>query len=223
MTFHILLAEDDSLLRKLIKRNLEMRGFSVYESANGKEALSVAESADIDLVIADIMMPVIDGNELVRSIRSGNAELPIIMLTALGTIEDKKKSYDCGADDYVTKPVNFDELELRMRALLRRYGRVSKQKLQVGNTELDYNTKTLRVNGFVKETAKKEFLLLFTLLSSPSRIYSRTQLLDEVWGMESESLERTVDVHVNKIREKLTDSDVAVVSVRGLGYKAERK
>lgn len=137
-----------------------MRGFSVYESANGKEALSVAESADIDLVIADIMMPVIDGNELVRSIRSGNAELPIIMLTALGTIEDKKKSYDCGADDYVTKPVNFDELELRMRALLRRYGRVSKQKLQVGNTELDYNTKTLRVNGFVKETAKKEFLLL---------------------------------------------------------------
>ncbi|MCI8342969.1 MAG: response regulator transcription factor [Clostridia bacterium] len=221
--FHILLAEDEFPLRKLIKFNLEKRGFSVYESGNGQEALSFLESADVDLMIADIMMPVLDGNRLTQMVKSKNADLPVIMLTALSTIGDKKKSFEGGADDYMTKPVDFDELELRIRALLRRYGRVSKQKIQIGNTELDFLTKTLKVNSSVIETPKKEFLLLFTLLSSLGRIFSRTQLLDEIWGMDSESLERTVDVHINKLREKLVNSDVAIVSVRGLGYKAEQK
>lgn len=145
------------------------------------------------------------------------------MLTALSAIDDKKKSFEGSADDYLTKPVDFDELELRIRALLRRYGRVSRQKIQIGNTELDFISKTLKVNSVLIETTKKEFLLLYTLVSSLDRIFSRTQLLDEIWGMDSESLERTVDVHVSKLREKLFQSDVTILSVRGLGYKAERK
>lgn len=220
--FNILLAEDELPLRKLIKYNLERRGFCVYESGNGEEALALSESKDVDLIIADIMMPVVNGNQLTRIVKSRNADLPVIMLTALSTIDYKKKSFEGGADDYLTKPVDFDELELRIRALLRRYGRVSKQKIQIGNTELDFLTKTLKINSVITDTAKKEFLL-FTLLSSLGRIFSRMQLLDEIWGMDSESLERTVDVHINKLREKLVKSDVAIVSVRGLGYKAERK
>lgn len=133
------------------------------------------------------------------------------------------QSFEGGADDYLTKPVDFDELDLRIRALLRRYGRVSKQKIQIGNTELDFLTKTLKVNSVLIETTKKGFLLLYTLFSSLGRIFSRTQLLDEIWGIDSESLERTVDFHISKLREKIVQSDVMITSVRGLGYKAERK
>lgn len=221
--FHILLAEDEVPLRKLIKRNLEMRGFAVYEGGNGNEALSLLEQKDVDLVIADVMMPALDGNQLTQAIKSSDADLPVLMLTALSAIADKRKSFEGGADDYMTKPVDFEELELRVRALLRRYGRVSKQKIQAGNTQLDFVSKTLKVNGITVDTTKKEFLLLFTLLSLQGRIFSRAQLLDEVWGMDSEGLERTVDVHINKLREKLLQSGVAIVSVRGLGYKAELK
>ena len=169
------------------------------------------------------MMPALDGNQLTQAIKSSDADLPVLMLTALSAIADKRKSFEGGADDYMTKLVDFEELELRVRALLRRYGRVSKQKLQAGNTQLDFVSKTLKVNGITVDTTKKEFLLLFTLLSLQGRIFSRAQLLDEVWGLDSESLERTVDVHINKLREKLLQSDVAIVSVRGLGYKAELK
>lgn len=199
-----------------------MRGFEVFESENGKDALSVLDSKDINLIIADVMMPVLDGNELARLSKERNAELPVLMLTAPDTIEDKRKSFGGGADDYLVKPVDFDELELRIRALLRRYGKISAQKIRMGNVVLDYLEKALTVNGQTIETTKKEFLLLYTLLSSPGKIYSRTQLLDEVWGTDSESLERTVDVHINKLREKLTSSDIRIVAVRGLGYKAEK-
>ena len=164
--FHILLAEDEVPLRKLIKRNLEMRGFAVYECGNGNETLSLLEQKDVDLVIADVMMPALDGNQLTRAIKSFDGDQPVLMLTALSTIADKRKSFEGGADDYMTKPVDFEELELRVRALLRRYGRVSKQKIQAGNTQLDFVSKTLKVNGITVDTTKKEFLLLFTLLSS---------------------------------------------------------
>lgn len=221
--FHILLAEDETPLRKLIKRNLEMRHFKVTDCAGGKSALLALENSDADIVITDIMMPDMDGNELTQQIKSINPDLPVLMLTALGSIDDKRSGFGAGADDYMTKPVNFDELELRIRALLRRYGRVSGNKIQTGNTRLDYATKTLTVNDTEIVTTKKEFLLLFTLLSSRGRIFSRSQLLDEIWGADSESLERTVDVHINKLREKLSDSDIVITSVRGLGYKAETK
>ncbi len=145
--FQILLAEDDLPLRKLTKRNLELRGFCVHESGNGNEALSVLENKNIDLVIADIIMPDLDGNELTKAIKSLNPDLPVLMLTELNTIGDKRKSFEGGADDYMTKPVNFEELELRLRALLRRYGCVSTQKIQAGNTQLDFSTKTLKVNS----------------------------------------------------------------------------
>lgn len=221
--FHILLVEDEIGLRKLIKYNLEKRGYFVYESSNGKDALTLINNSKIDLIVTDIMMPIMDGNQLISKIKLKNSDLPIIMLTALNTIEDKKKSFEGGADDYLTKPVNFDELDLRIRALLRRYGRVSKLKLQIGNTELNYLEKTLKVDNSIVETTKKEFLLLYTLCSCLERIYSRSQLLDDIWGITSESLDRTVDVHISRLREKLSQSDIVISSIRGLGYKAELK
>lgn len=221
--FRVLIAEDDCNLRKLIKKNLELRGFDVIGCEDGKAALSILETQSVNIVITDVMMPYIDGNELTGRIKKDHKNLPVIMLTALDAITDKKKSFKEGADDYIVKPVDFDELELRIRAILRRYGKVAAQKTSMGNTSLDYMTKTLHVNGKIVETAKKEFLLLYVLLSSPGQIFSRSQLLDEVWGEDSESLERTVDVHVAKLREKLEGSDVKITAVRGLGYKVEKR
>ena len=221
--FRVLIAEDDCNLRKLIKKNLELRGFDVICCEDGKAALSVLETQTANIVVTDVMMPNVDGNELINRIKKDHKDLPVIMLTALDAITDKKKSFNEGADDYIVKPVDFDELELRIRAILRRYGKVAAQKTVMGNTTLDYMTKTMYVNGKIVETAKKEFLLLYVLLSSPGQIFSRTQLLDDVWGEDSESLERTVDVHVAKLREKLEDSDVKITAVRGLGYKVEKR
>lgn len=220
--FSILIAEDDAPLRKLIKKNLEARNFSVTDCANGAEAITALEKKKIDLVLTDTMMPVTDGNELARKVKEFDEDLPVVMLTALDALDDKRKSYRCGADDYITKPVDFDELELKLRALLRRYGKVSSNRLKIGDLTLDYAAKEVRLGETVIDTTKKEFLLLFALASSPGRIFSRTQLLDEVWGLDSESFERTVDVHVNKLREKLAASKVTIVSVRGLGYKVEK-
>ena len=218
--FKILLAEDDENLRKLLKKHLVINGYEVAECVDGLDASEKFESKHFDLLITDIMMPRMDGNELVNFIKERKKDFPIIMLTALDTIFDKRKSFESGADDYMTKPVNFEELILRMSALLRRYNIVNTKVLSHKNTVLDYDKKIVRIDGKEKELTKKEFLLLFKLMSSPDKIFSRAQLLDEIWGFDSYSIERTVDVHITKIREKLNSSDVEVISVRGLGYKA---
>ena len=218
--FKILLAEDDENLRKLLKKHLVINGYEVTECVDGLDASEKFESKHFDLLITDIMMPRMDGNELVNFIKERKKDFPIIMLTALDTIFDKRKSFESGADDYMTKPVNFEELILRMSALLRRYNIVNTKVLSHKNTVLDYDKKIVRIDGKEKELTKKEFLLLFKLMSSPDKIFSRAQLLDEIWGFDSYSIERTVDVHITKIREKLNSSDVEVISVRGLGYKA---
>lgn len=217
--FKILIAEDDVNLNRLINKNLTDRGYSVVSALNGKQARAVFDSQKPDLLVTDIMMPETDGITLVKLIKKDCPDFPIIMLTALDTIEDKKESFESGADDYISKPVNFDELALRINALLRRYRLVTLSDIKHKKIKLDYAAKSLTIDNAPIELTKKEFLLLYMLLSSPGRIFSRTQILDEVWGYESESFERTVDVHINKLREKLHDSSAEIVTVRGLGYK----
>lgn len=219
--FSILLAEDDTNLRTLIAKNLQLRGFVVHTAQDGVAALELLNTCDINIVVTDILMPMMDGNGLVQAVKRVKPNMPVIMLTALDSIFDKRQSFNSGADDYMVKPVDFDELELRIRAILRRYGQVSAQRLTLGNTVVDYNTKTVSIDGKHIVTTKKEFLLLYMLASNVGQIFSRAQLLDEVWGMDSQSTERTVDVHILKLREKLSTSDIKITSVRGLGYKAE--
>ena len=217
--FAILLAEDETNLRSLIQKNLELRGYNVTACADGAQALDTFESGHFDLLITDIMMPGMDGDTLVSEIKARKKDMPVIMLTALGSIHDKQKSFTTGADDYLTKPVDYDELALRINALLRRYNLVNQKNITHKEVQINYDQKKLLVGSRDVELTKKEFLLLYMLCSSPGRIYSRTQILDEVWGMNSESMERTVDVHVNKLREKTEGTGIEIVTVRGLGYK----
>jgi DNA-binding response OmpR family regulator len=217
--FKILIAEDDAALRKLLKKHLTVEGFAVTECADGGAAADAFEREHFDLLISDVMMPDTDGNELVKYIKGIKANFPIIILSALETFSDKKKSFGLGADDYVVKPVDFNELILRVSALLRRCRINNEKRIIHKNVILDYDTGALSVSGENKQLTKKEFLLLFKFMSSPDKIFTRRQLLDEIWGFDSDSIDRTVDVHINKIREFLDDS-VEIISVRGIGYKA---
>lgn len=166
------------------------------------------------------MMPLMDGNKLTAEIRKISEDIPVLMLTALETIEEKEKGFNVGADDYLVKPFALKELVLRVKALLRRYSAVSENKIQLPHTELNYSTNTVLINGQGVELTKKEFLLLFKLLSNPNIIFSRDQLINEIWGFDSESNDRTVDTHIKCIRSKTENEDFKIVTVRGLGYKA---
>ena len=221
--FKILLAEDDVNLRNLLIEYLESIGFKVQPAINGLAAYKLFVSSHFDMLITDIMMPEMDGNELVRKIKSKHPDFPIIVLTALDTITDKEKSYENGADDYLTKPLNFVELKLRINAVLRRYDVINEKILVHKGTRLDYNRFSLTVSKKEIELTKKEFLLLYRLFSAPGRIFTREQLLNEIWGYDTYSIDRTVDVHINKIRGKLDPREVEIISVRGLGYKAVLK
>lgn len=221
--FDILIAEDDVNLNYLISKFLKDKGFNIITSFDGKQALDCVMSKKVDLLICDIIMPEISGPQLVKMIKRQRPDFPIIMLTALDTIEDKTICFQNGADDYLTKPVNVEELVLRINALLRRYQLSSLTNITHKELSLNYKDKKVTVNGKPLDLTKKEFLLLYMLLSVSGRILSRSNILDEVWGYDSESIERTVDVHINKLREKLKGTSVDIVTVRGLGYKAELK
>lgn len=216
----ILVAEDEVNIRKLISKTLENAGYSVVECCDGKIALEQFHSQHIDLVVTDVMMPNMDGNTLSSHIRKSNKDVPILILTALASIDDKEKGFNSGTDDYMTKPIIMKELILRVKALLRRYKINSDNKIELPNTILNFNTNTVKVNNADVELSKKEFLLLFKLLASPNIIYSREQLLDEIWGYDSESGDRTVDTHIKWLRDKVVSKDFEIVTVRGLGYKA---
>lgn len=218
--FRILIAEDDANLRRILASTLEKNNYAVGTAADGQQASAMFNAEKYDLVITDVMMPKMDGNELCHAIRRADADVPVLMLTALEAIDDKEKSFRSGADDYLTKPFALRELLLRIQALLRRYGKESAAKLEIGSTVLDYASFTLSHGGEAVQLTKKEFLLLFKLLSNPGIIFSREQLMDEIWGYDSDSADRTVDVHINKLREKAVTDDYKIVTVRGLGYKA---
>ena len=219
--FNILVIEDNKNMRKLICATLKQNGYSTFEAEDGEVGLDVLDTTHIDLIICDIMMPNIDGYEFTEKLRDGHCEIPIIIVTAKEQLEDKKKGFSIGADDYMVKPIDFEELILRIGAILRRSKIVNDHKITIGNTVLDYNSLSVTSNGECNTLPKKEFYLLFKLVSSPNTIFTRRQLLDEIWGMESMADERTVDVHIKRIRERYRDSnDFEIVTVRGLGYKA---
>ena len=219
--FNILVIEDNKNMRKLICATLKQHGYLTFEASDGEVGLYVLDTTHIDLIICDIMMPNMDGYEFTKTLREGHCEIPIIMVTAKEQLEDKKKGFSMGADDYMVKPIDFEELILRIGAILRRSKIVNDHKITIGNTVLDYNSLSVTVDGECNTLPKKEFYLLFKLVSSPDTIFTRRQLLDEIWGMESLADERTVDVHIKRIRERYRDSkDFEIVTVRGLGYKA---
>jgi len=220
----ILICEDDNHIRRLFRDTLEKEGYSIFEAADGMMALEVLKKHHIDLLITDVMMPHLDGHGLTQALRDGGFELPILMITARESIDDKKNGFKAGTDDYMVKPVDMDEMLLRVFALLRRSKIVNEQRLAVGKTVMDYGALTLYIGDETITLPKKEFLLLFKLLSSPNRIFTRAQIMDEIWGYESESDHRTVDVHINRLREKTeSNTDFKIVTVKGLGYKATIK
>lgn len=217
----ILIVEDDANLALLYQSTLKKGQFDVITARNGIEALDLFDKHTIDLVISDIMMPDLDGYELAEAIRTSNKAIPILFITAKDTFEDKKKGFDLGVDDYMVKPIDVNEMILRVEALLRRAQIVSTQKLQLGETTLDKPTLTVSFGAKTEMLPQKEFLLLYKLLSYPNKIFTRQQLMDDIWGMESDSDERTIDVHIKRLRNRLIDNrDFSIETIRGLGYKA---
>ena len=216
-----MIVEDDANQRKLMSAVLEQYGYNVTQAIDGIDALDQLDKKHIDLIILDIMMPRMDGFEFTETIRQSGSTTPILMVTAKTSPVDKRKGFIIGTDDYMTKPVDEEEMVLRVGALLRRAKIASEKKLTVGTTSLYYDSFTVVCGDTTNEHPQKEFLLLFKLLSYPGKIFTRRQLMDEIWDMDSESDERTVDVHVSRLREKYRNCpDFEIITVRGLGYKA---
>ena len=221
--FNILVAEDDKNLRKLMTAYLEQDGYKVLEADDGEGALDILDNEHIDLLISDVMMPNVDGYQLVEMLREAKYTMPILLVTAKDSFEDKKKGFMVGTDDYMVKPVNIKEMLLRVAALLRRAKIANEHKITIGKVVLDYDTLTVTANDENVELPKKEFYLLFKLLSYPKQIFTRQQLMEEIWGIDSDADERTVDVHIKRLREKFDHlEEFKIITIRGLGYKAER-
>ena len=222
--FRILVVDDDKNTRKLLQAVLENEGYKVFTAENGENALAVMDSEYIDLVVLDIMMPKMDGYEFTKTLRETKNNLPILMVSAKQLPEDKKKGFLVGTDDYMTKPIDEEEMLLRIKALLRRAQIASERKIIVGDVVLDYDALTVSRNGEVQELPQKEFLLLYKLLSYPGKIFTRIQLMDEIWGTDSDTGWETVTVHIGRLRKRFQDwSEFEIESVRGLGYKAVKK
>ena len=221
--FDILVVEDDKNTRKLLTTILKNHGYNTYEATNGEQALDVMDHNHVDLMVLDVMMPKMGGFELTKTLRDSGSQLPILILSAKQNVVDIKQGFLVGIDDYLTKPFDFDVLLLRIKALLRRSKIVTENKLTVGNVTLDYNSYTVTTPTFSEQLPQKEFLLLFKLLSYPNVVFTRLQLMDEIWGMDAESDEHTVNVHINRLRTRFADTtDFEIVTARGLGYKAVR-
>jgi len=222
--FRILVVEDDADTRRLMEAILLANGYEVILAEDGIDALEKLAAHHVDLMVLDLMMSRMDGFELTRTLRKSGNGLPILMVTAMVAPADKRKGFLSGTDDYMVKPVDEEEMLLRIKALLRRARIASERRLAVGRTVLDYDALTVARDGEVQELPAKEFLLLFKLLSFPNKIFTRRSLMDELWDVNSESEIRTVDVHVNRLRERFRDNaDFEIVTVRGLGYKAVAK
>ncbi len=222
--FNILVCEDDGALRELFCRVLNKNGFNSVEAFDGINALEKLDEHYIDLVICDLMMPRMDGFELIKAMRDANMNTPVLIISAKSDITDKQSGFSIGADDYMVKPINVNEMIMRVGALLRRAKIASERKLTVGSTVLNYDALEIEQNGEKHVLPQKEFYLLFKLLASSGRIFTRNQLMDEIWGMDSETEPRTVDVHINRLRDRFKESsDFEIVTVRGLGYKAVKK
>ena len=222
--FHILVIDDDKNTRLYFEAVLKNNGYTVSVAKNGEEALDVMDKEHIDLVVLDIMMPKMDGYEFTKTLRECGNNLPILMVSGKQLPVDKNKGFAVGTDDYMTKPVNQDEFLYRIKALFRRAKIANERKIVVGGVILDYDSLTVTKGDEVQELPQKEFMLLYKLLSYPGKIFTRIQLMDEIWGAESETGWETVTVHVGRLRKRFEGwSEFEIESVRGLGYKAVKK
>lgn len=221
---NILVVEDDRNTKKLMEVILSNHGFNHFSASNGVEALEILDTHLIDLIILDIMMPKMNGYELTKLLRENNIDIPILMVTAKQLLEDKKKGFIVGTDDYMTKPVDEEEMILRIKALLRRAKIVTEHQLVIGKVVLDYDSLSVICDDDKQMLPQKEFYLLYKLLSYPDKIFTRLQLMDEIWGMDSETNDNTVNVHINRLRKRFENySEFEIVTIRGLGYKGVRK
>lgn len=222
--FHIMVVEDDTELRDLFCAVLTERGYQTLPAADGMEALDILEHSYVDLIISDIMMPKLDGFTLTEQLRNANYDMPILIITALDGLEDKRRGFRAGTDDYMVKPIDVNEMVWRVEALLRRSQIYSERIITIGSTVLDCDSLTVSFGGTDTSLPQKEFLLLFRLLSSMNRIFTRRQLMDELWGLDSEADPHTLEVHISRLRERFRDNpDFEIVTVRGLGYKAVKR
>lgn len=222
--FHILVADDDKHTRMLLRAVLESENYTVSTAENGEQALELLDREHIDLVVLDVMMPGMDGYEFTRIVRQTDSTLPILMVTAKHLPADEKKGFLVGTDDYITKPIDEEKLLLHIKALLRRARIVSEQRIVIGEVILDYNSFTVTRGDEVQVLPQKEFMLLYKLLSYPGQIFTRIQLMDEIWGTDSETGWETVTVHVGRLRKRFEGwNEFEIVAVRGLGYKAVKQ
>ena len=220
----ILVVDDDKNTRRLLKAVLEAENYTVLTAAGANEALEIMDREYVDLIVLDVMMPNMNGYEFTETLRDGKSTLPILMISAKQLPEDKKKGFLAGTDDYMTKPIDEEEMLLRIRALLRRTKIADERRIVIGDVVLDYDSLTVTKNGEVTELPQKEFLLLYKLLSYPGRIFTRIQLMDEIWGADSETGWETVTVHIRRLRRRFADyEEFKIESVRGLGYRAVKK
>lgn len=221
---HILVVDDDKNIRLLLRAVLEDAGYTVSTAENGEDALLVMDREHVDLVVLDVMMPKMDGYEFTRLLRESDNNLPILMVSAKQLPSDKHKGFAVGTDDYITKPIDNEEMLYRIKALLRRAKIATERRIVVGEVVLDYDSLTVTRGDSVQELPQKEFMLLYKLLSYPGKIFTRIQLMDEIWGAESDTGWETVTVHIGRLRKRFEDyPEFSIESVRGLGYKAVKK
>ena len=216
----ILIVEDDRELRQLFAHVLIKNGYRADGVSNGREALDAMEKDYYDLIISDIMMPVMDGYELVRTLREAGNTTPVLMITAKDAFDDMKMGFLSGTDDYMVKPVNVNEMVLRVGALLRRAQMINERRQVIGDTVLECDSLTVTTKTESMILPQKEFMLLYKMVSFPGRIFTRQQPMDEIWGYDSESDPHTVDVHIGRLRDRFrNNSDFRIVTMRGVGYK----
>ena len=222
--FKILIAEDDRELRQLFAHVLTKNGYTVLGVSNGEEALAALEQSYYDLIISDIMMPKMDGYELVRSVRESGSSIPIMMITAKDAFDDMRRGFLSGTDDYMIKPVNVNEMVLRVGALLRRAQMISERREVLGGTVLQYDEMTVCREGESVTLPQKEFQLLYKMAAAPGRIFTRQQIMDDIWGLDTETDPHTVDVHIGRLRDRFRENpDFEIVTMRGIGYKVVKK
>lgn len=218
--FKILIAEDDKELRLLFQRVLTRSGYAVSGACDGKEALEMLDKDYYDLIISDVMMPNMDGYELVSSLRDSGITIPVLMITAKDAYDDMRQGFLSGSDDYMVKPVNVNEMVLRVGALLRRAQMISERRQTIGSTVLEYDSMTVTCGGESVVLPQKEFMLLYKMASYPGKIFTRQQIMDDIWGYDSETDPHTVEVHIGRLRERFRDNpDFQIVTMRGVGYK----